>query len=100
MSVNLQKEVEDGARADGVLRSTEPYFDMVRQGILDAWATSPVEDVNGQHKLRLMLKLLEDVRANISTAAQTGQMARIQIKEAEQRSSFVQRTLNKFGVRT
>jgi hypothetical protein len=99
MADNLHKEVERGAKADRVLAECDEYFVMVRQSILDTWADSPVGDAEGQHKLRLMLKLLEDVRGNIRQAALTGQMARIQIKEEEQRKSVAQRFLNRMGVR-
>lgn len=99
MAENLHKEVERGAKADRVLAECDEYFVMVRQGILNTWAESPVGDAEGQHKLRMMLKLLEDVRANVRDAALTGQLARVQIKEEEQRKTATQRFLNKFGVR-
>lgn len=99
MSVNLQKEAQDGARAERVIAETNEYFQMVRQGIFNTWAESPIEDIQGQHKLRLMLKLLEDVRGNIRTVAETGQMAKIQIQQEEKQKNFVRQTLNKLGVR-
>lgn len=97
--VNLRKEAADGARAKRVIEETNEYFELVRKGIIERWSESPVEDKEGQHKLRLMLKLLEDVRANLKTAAFTGEMARIQIQEEEQKQSKVSKLFNYLGVR-
>jgi hypothetical protein len=54
----------------------------VRQAILDTWATSPVADKEGQHELRLMLKLLNDLEANIQRVLADGQMAKVEIQRS------------------
>jgi hypothetical protein len=52
----------------------------VRNAIVDKWATSPVGDKEGQHELRLMLKLLDDLEANILRVIQDGKHAEEIIK--------------------
>lgn len=99
--VNLHKELERGAAAQAWLddKTTKEAFAVVRQGILDRWADSPVEDKEGQHTLRLMLKLLDDVYGNVKQVAITGQMAAAQIKQENEMKKRAKQFLNKFGVR-
>ena len=82
MSDKLQEEIERGSRAQILLRN-EVYQEAVgkvRQGIMDAWAESPLRDTEGQHELRLMLKLLTDIEKNIERVATTGTLALRQIE--------------------
>jgi hypothetical protein len=75
-------ETERGQRAKELWENevfTEAR-EAVRQGILDTWATSPVADKEGQHELRLMLKLLGDLEANILRFMADGQMAKLEIE--------------------
>ena len=81
--VNLQLELDRGSKADHLLRNAlyVECVEKVRQGIYDKFATSPVGDKDGQHELRLMLKCLDDIEANIREIATTGKMAAKQIEE-------------------
>ena len=101
MSENLQKEVERGANAQRWLDdpTTKEAFGVVRQGILDRWADSPIEDKEGQYTLRLMLKLLDDVQKNVADVALTGHMAASQIRAVEELKRKANGFLNKWGVR-
>lgn len=78
--MSLDNEIAQGNKAELILSDIAPYFDMVEAAILDKWKTSPVADVEGQHELRLMIKLLADVKANLHTAVETGKLAKIQIE--------------------
>lgn len=64
----------------------------VRDGIIHAWESAPIRDKEGQNELKLMLKLLTDVRRNIETAMQTGKLAKLQIE----RESMFRKTVNRF----
>lgn len=79
--MSLDKEIAEGNRAELILGDMSHYFDMVEVAILDKWKTSPVGDEKGQHELRLMIKLLGDLKANLHTAIQTGKLAKIQIEQ-------------------
>lgn len=52
----------------------------VREGIRTKWEQCPIRDTEGQHQLKLMLKLLNDLEANIREVATTGKLASIQIE--------------------
>jgi hypothetical protein len=78
--VSLDNEIAQGQNAERILNDASPYFDMVEAAILDAWKKSPVADEKGQHELRLMLKLLGDLKANIKTAIDNGKLAKVQIE--------------------
>lgn len=57
----------------------------VRMGIHESWAGSPVDDLEGQQKLRLLLKLLDDIEGNIRKEMNDGVMASAVIKEREEK---------------
>ncbi len=80
---NLHKELELGAKAKRLLDDEiyQTAFNGVRQAIHDKWAASPIRDVEGQNQLRLMLKLLGDLEANIVEIANTGTLSEIQIEQ-------------------
>lgn len=78
--MSLESEISEGNRAGLLLNDLKPYFDMVELAILDTWKKSPVADEKGQHELRLMIKLLNDLQANIKTAIDTGKLASVQIE--------------------
>ena len=63
----------------------------VRDGIISAWESAPIRDKEGQNELKLMLKLLTDVRRNIETVMNTGKMAAVQIE----RESMFKRAVNR-----
>lgn len=47
-------------------------FDTVEKAIHDKWAATPLRDKEGAHELKLMLKLLKDVRRNVEKVASEG----------------------------
>ena len=81
------KEAETGRQAELLLDN--PIYiesiETVRNAIITTWATCPVRDKEAQHELKLMLKLLNDLTANIKNVAETGKLAKLQI-EREKRS--------------
>lgn len=84
---NIYREAELGSKAKAFL-ADETYQNAVRsvrEGIHQRWADSPVGDVEGQHELRLMLKLLGDLEANIESAVNTGYLASAQIAEEQKK---------------
>lgn len=88
--MSLDKEIAEGNRADLLISDITPYFELVEAAILDKWKTSPIADVEGQHELRLMVKLLGDIKANLHTAIETGKLAKIQIE----RESLIDKAKN------
>lgn len=61
-------------------------FDQVAVGLHQAWENAPIRDREGQHELKLMLKLLNDVRANLAITLENGTLAAIDIKGREKLS--------------
>lgn len=82
----LSDELRRGEQARQLLNN-ELYQDavaQVRQAIIDKWISAPMRDIEGQHELKLMLKLLGDLTGYIQTTLETGKMAQIQV-ESERR---------------
>ena len=61
----------------------------VRIGIYDKWGASPIADLEGQAKLRMMLKLLDDLEGNLKLEINKGLMADRVIKDREEKANRV-----------
>lgn len=80
--MNLPEEISRGAEAKALLDSP-PFvraFENVRNAIHEQWEASPIRDSQGQHELRLMLKLLNDLKGVIELAVHDGNVARQELE--------------------
>lgn len=95
--MNLHEEVSRGRDAEQLLE--HPIFkeavQAVRDGIINKWADAPLRDKEGAHELKIMLKLLNDVEANIRQVVNTGKMANIQLEKEQKIAEF--KAKNKFA---
>ncbi len=71
---NAQRAIMEGREANDLLESAafKRATESLRQAIMDKWANSPIRDVEGQHELRLMVKLLDDLIGNLKQAVFDG----------------------------
>jgi len=94
--MNVYEEDARGRQATELLDNAmfREAVDTLRQSLVDKWLSSPIRDIEGQHELRLMTKLLGDIESYISNIAKTGKMAAIQLEKEHN----AQR-LKKFGIR-
>jgi hypothetical protein len=60
-------------------------FGSVEQAIHEKWADCPMRDREGAHELKLMLKLLGDVRAVLEAAVSDGKIAAQRLDELNSR---------------
>lgn len=77
-----EKEAERGRQAELLLDNPiyRESIEAVRTAIIAQWQACPIRDKEGQHELKLMNKLLNDLVANINTVAETGRLAKLQIE--------------------
>ena len=77
----LRQEINRSDEAKRILDSEvfQAAEQGVRSAIMHKWATSPIADKEGQHELRLMLKLLDDLLLNFKAALNDGVLARVEI---------------------
>lgn len=75
--MTIENDIDRANRAKQVLDNPayQEAFDLVAQAIHEAWESAPVRDVEGQQLLKLQLKLLGDVRANLERAIVDGKLA-------------------------
>lgn len=75
-------EIARGDLANSVLENPiyKESWDAVRSGIIQAWENAPIRDKDGQNELKLMLKVMNDVRKYVEQTMQTGKMAKIQME--------------------
>jgi hypothetical protein len=80
--MNLPEQVSRGAEAQSLLQHpfVQDAFKAVETAIHEQWANCPVRDVEGQHELRLMLKLVQDVKSVFELAVHDGRMASEELK--------------------
>jgi hypothetical protein len=81
--MTLEDDMTRGAKAQALLQNPlfVEAFESVSQAIHDQWANCPVRDRDGAHELRLMLKLLNDVRSVFELAVSDGKEARRRLDE-------------------
>lgn len=76
-------KIERGERAARILNDEifKDAFESVRQALLTKFESAPVADTEGMTKIRLCLKLLNDVRANIEATMNDGKVAAFELEE-------------------
>ena len=82
----MTKDVmQRASRAKSLLEDVEltAAFDAVRTALLDRFEACPVRDIEGQHEIKLMLKLLVDVRANLQSVVDTGKVIEYRVSMLE-----------------
>lgn len=81
--MTLATDVERATRAHAILNNPvfNEAFAMVSQAIHEAWEAAPIRDTEGQHSLKLQLKLLGDVRANLERAIADGKFAAAELEK-------------------
>jgi hypothetical protein len=76
--MDLAKLVERGVAAQALLQ--DPMFqeawDTMAKAIIERWEACPIRDLEGQQQLKLMRKLLDDLRAVFELAVTDGNEAR------------------------
>jgi hypothetical protein len=85
--MSLQDEIDRGQRAARLVNDPvfQEAFELVSNAIHEQWAQCPIRDKEGAHELRLMLKLLGDVRAVLETAVGDGKLAVQKLEELNRR---------------
>lgn len=80
--MNLELDVTRAQQAKHLLDNPiyQESIKSVREAIIKAWSDAPIRDVDGQHELKLMLKLLTDLENNILRAVNDGKLAQIEIE--------------------
>lgn len=71
------KEAARGSKAKAILENEifQDAWAKVEEGIIERWKEAPMRDLEGQQALKMMLKLMSDVRAQIEEVMTTGKMA-------------------------
>ncbi len=95
MSDQLERDIKRGIEAELLWQNA--IFTEAREGVRNAiikkWAASPIRDREGQHELRLMLKLLDDLEGNIQTVMRDGKMAEHNLKTKQSLAERAKRGL-------
>lgn len=89
--MSLEEDLSRGSRAEQLLKDPDltQAFTAVHQAIHDKIDQTPIRDTEGLTQLRLMLKLLADVRANLEQAVRGGKLAAADLKiQREKRVRF------------
>lgn len=77
------KAVDRASKAKAMLDNPmfNESFAMVREALLERLESWSLEDTKGAEQLRMMLKLLRDVRANVEQAVRNGKVSAFRLDE-------------------
>jgi len=78
-----EKEISQGHEAERILRSPiyQEAFEMYRQSLLTAWASSGVKDGENRERLWLAYQIAGKVQQHIERVMTTGKMAQKQVED-------------------
>lgn len=81
--MKLEEELQRGQMAEYLL--SHPLFvesfDLIEKEVMEEWKNSPSRDADGREKLWTMMKLLQRLKANIQTVAETGKLAEMSLMQ-------------------
>lgn len=91
--MSIESDIQRGTDAKRLLDdpALKQAFTDVEAAIIQRWASSPIRDKDGQFELRLMMKLLGDLRVNLEQALADGKLAAEELRVNEQRKSPIQK---------
>lgn len=80
--MNLHEDAQKARQAKELIENEQfkACFNDIRAGIIEKWRSCPVRDIDGQHELKLMDKLLSEIEAYFKQIIETGKMAEIQLE--------------------
>lgn len=92
-----EEQLTRAAKAEALMNDPElaAAFDGVRMAIFRQIEHTPVRDTEGLTYLRLMLKSLEDVRANLNAHIQDGKLIVFHRQQEEARKAGIANILSK-----
>jgi hypothetical protein len=78
-------------RAKSLLEDSEltEAFNGVRTALLERFEACPIRDIEGQHEIKLMLKLLVDVRANLQSVVDNGKVIEYNVSMLERAKRLI-----------
>lgn len=83
MTDKLEYEIRRGERAEALLQDEllNDALETIKQGYMERWLTSPERDVEGRERLRLMVKTVDLLRAEIQSVLDTGKLAKQTLRQ-------------------
>lgn len=83
----LTRELDRGNKAKEILENElfQEAWLTVETALIQKWRECPIRDKEGQHELKLMLKLLDDVKANVVRVMESGRLAESRLQELKRR---------------
>lgn len=84
---SLQEQLDRGIKAERLLADPllQEAFKSVSDAIHQTWEDAPLRDTQAAHELKLMLKLLGDVKSVFERSVEDGKLAAIELKELNRR---------------
>ena len=84
--MSLEADIERGQHAKRLLNDPliREAFETLSGTLHAAWESSPIRDREGQHEIKLMLKLLSDLKGYFDLALSDGELAAQTLKAREE----------------
>ena len=86
--MSLEEQSARGVKAEALLKDPlfNEAFELVRKAVLDGIENLPIEQAVEAEQLRLSLKLLRAVRAQVEQAARDGKVAAFRLNEERRKA--------------
>lgn len=83
----LTRELDRGNKAQEILDNElfKEAWQSVETALIQKWRDCPIRDKEGAHEIKLMLKLLDDVKGNIERVVESGKLAESRLQELKRR---------------
>lgn len=81
----LETRLYEGNRAKEVLENEAfiAAFDAIEQEVTETWKNSPARDAEGREKCFTYLKMLQKVKAHLTTTLETGKLAELELQHKQ-----------------
>ena len=76
-------EIQRGERAEALLQDEllNDCLETIKQGYMEKWQESPERDVEGRERIRLMVKTVDLLRAELRSVLDTGKVAKATLRQ-------------------
>lgn len=89
--MNREEILDNAAQAQSLLDQPafKKAFSDLENAITEQWKACPLRDKDGAHELKLMFKLLRDLRANLEQAISAGKLEEVALEREKNPRPFL-----------
>lgn len=81
----LEQRLHDGSRAKEILENEQftASFEAIEAEVMEAWQNTPARDKEGRESCYVYLKMLQKVKAQLTSTLETGKLAELELSHKQ-----------------